>query len=229
MAFPRSLPAVLSFLLLSPAVASAEPIVIAGGTATTNLPAQTSSGDFNLITTDGRAIIVHWPDFTLFTSSSSACGECAPGTVVSPAGRVFPTGVPFPGLPTSAPSGSVGGVTMRFDGNLAFIGPATALPSVAPPETDVFTVNLPFVFGGLLNGYALFGNPPALVFSGELNGAGTASLEFSGTPFGKFRYLRTTYNFEPTPEPATMTTVLLAGGLAALYRQRRKGGRNRLS
>ena len=218
----RLLPALLSFALLASGIASADPISIASGTAMTRLPALSSSGDFNLVAEDGTVIIAHWPDLTLFTSAASLCQGCAPGTQVSPTGRVFPTGVPFLGQPLPAPSGSVGGSGMFFNGNLVFTGPAAALPPVAPPEFDVFTLNLPFTFGGLLDGYDIFARDPVLVFSGELTGAGIAHLQFTGSPFGNFTYLQTTYEFQPIPEPATVTTVLLGGGLAALHRRRRR-------
>jgi hypothetical protein len=118
------------------------------------------------------------------------------------------------------PSGSVNGEFVGFDGNLTFAGPTAALPLVAPSVSDLFNLDLPFTFGGLLNGYNIFARDPILVFSGDLNGAGIAHLQFTGSASGNFMYLKTTYEFQPTPEPATATTVLLAGGLTALYLRR---------
>jgi hypothetical protein len=225
MGLRRSLPVLLSVSLLASRIASAEPISIASGTATTTGPALSSSGNFNLIAADGTVIIAHWPDFTFFTAAARLCQSCPPGTEVSAGARIFPTGVPFLGQPDPAPSGSVGGMSMAFDANLSFAGPPAVLPALAPPDSDPFVLNVPFTFGGLLNGYNIFARDPILVFSGELNGAGIAHLQFTGSPFGDFTYRQTTYEFQPTPEPATATTVLLAGGLTMLYRRRYSSSR----
>jgi len=170
MALRRSFSAVLSFALLAPAIASAEPISIASGTARTGQQPLIGSGDFNLVAADGTVIVVHWPDFTFFTSASS-CQGCQPGTLVSTQGRIFPTGVPVLGQAGPYPSGSVGGVGMLFDGNLVFTGGVVALPPIAPPEPDLLTLDVPFTFGGQLNGYTIAFGTVLPAFSQDLNGA----------------------------------------------------------
>ena len=144
--------------------------------------------------------------------------------------RFFLNEVPFLGIPIRFQSArhTINGVTFRppgvpfltFNGDVSFSGGAGALPATPPSEFQVFVLNLPFSFAGVLNGYDIFRRDPLLLFSSELQGSGTAHLSFTGTAFNQFSYLRTEYEFEPVPEPATLTMALIGAAAAALSRRR---------
>ena len=210
--------------------ASAEPIVIAGGSFTTDtLPPR--GGTFTLTGADGSTFQGSWPVSGFI--SAALCAPCLPGTMITPSAHFFTNDVPFPGAAGPFPAGSatVSGVAypppgqptfpfVTFNGDLNFLGSSVALPTGPPSEFQVFTLNLPFSFTGVLNGYDIFRFNPLLLFSAELQGTGTAHLSFAGTPFNQFNYLGTEYAFEPVPEPATLTMALIGAAAAALSRRR---------
>lgn len=220
------------FLSLAPSIGSAEPIVIVGGTVITDtLPPRGAT--FSLLGADGSQFELGWPIPGQIAAAAS-CGfpstSCAPGTLITPNARFFLNEVPFLGIPDLIPIGTatINGVTypppgvpfLTFNGDVSFSGDAGALPATPPSEFQVFVLNLPFSFAGVLNGYDIFRRDPLLLFSSELQGSGTAHLSFTGTAFNQFSYLRTEYEFEPVPEPATLTMVLIGGAAAALSRRR---------
>jgi PEP-CTERM motif len=205
---------------LAPSSASADPIVIIGGSVTTDtLPPRGAT--FSLLGADGSI------------DAAASCGfpirSCAPGTLITPNARFFLNEVPFLGIPDLIPIGTatINGVTypppgvpfLTFNGDVRFTGGAGVLPATPPSEFQMFVLNLPFSFSGVLNGYDIFRRDPLLLFSSELEGSGTAHLRFTGTAFNQFSYLRTEYEFEPVPEPATLTMMLIGTG-AALFRRR---------
>ena len=222
-------PGILLFCL-APSSASADPIVIIGGSVITDtLPPRGAT--FSLRGADGSQFDLGWPLFGPIAAAAS-CGlpsSCPPGTLITPNARFFLNEVPFLGVPVPIPIGTatINGVTypppgvpfLTFNGDVSFSGGAGALPATPPSEFQMFVLNLPFSFTGVLNGYDIFRRDPALLFSSELEGSGTAHLSFTGTAFNRFSYLRTEYEFEPVPEPATLTLVLIGTG-AALSRQR---------
>ena len=125
---------------------------------------------------------------------AAACPDsCAPGTLITPNARFFLNEVPFLGVPDLIPIGTatINGVTypppgvpfLTFNGDVSFSGGAGALPATPPSEFQVFVLNLPFSFAGVLNGYDIFRRDPLLLFSSELQGSGTAHLSFTGTAF----------------------------------------------
>ena len=218
------------FLSLAPSIGSAEPIVIVGGSAsTTSLPPRQAT--LSLLGADRSVFNVGWP-IPVFIDAALRCGlpnSCAPETLFNPNARFVLNEVPLLGDAGPFPAGSatINGVTypppgvpfVTFNGDLNFTGGAGALPASPPSEFQSFVLDLPFSFTGVLNGYDIFRRDPALLFSSELEGSGTAHLSFTGTAFNRLSYLRTEYEFEPVPEPATLTMVLI-GGAAALSRRR---------
>ena len=226
------------FFCLAPS-ASAEPIVIIGGTVTTDtLPPRGAA--FSLRGADGSQFDLGWPIPGLIDAAAS-CGfpnrSCAPGTLIISNARFFLDEVPFLGIPDLIPIGTatINGVSypppgvpfLTFNGDVSFSGGAGALPAAPPSEFQMFVLNLPFSFSGVLNGYDIFRRDPLLLFSSDLQGSGTAHLSFTGTAFNRFSYLRTEYEFEPVPEPATLTMMLTGTGAALLRRRLRKQGQLR--
>jgi hypothetical protein len=211
---------------------SAEPIVIDGGSFTTDiLPPR--GGTFGFFAADGSAFEGRWP--VSGSIAAAVCNPCRPGTVISPIASFFTTDVPFPGAAGPFPTGSatIGSVSyppprlptfpfVTFNGDLSFTGSGIALPAGPPTEFQLFILNLPFIFSGVLNGYDIFRLDPLLLFSAELYGIGTAHVSFTGSAFNQFSYLRTEYEFQPVPEPATLTMLLVGAGVSLGRRRSRK-------
>jgi hypothetical protein len=207
----------------------ADPLVIIGGTFTTGnlFPPAT----FTFITADGAVFDVDWRAGGFI--AAAVCNPCPTGATINPGARYILSGEPgFFGQSELSATGSATGVAfagepnplmrwVTFTGDLGFTGPAVELPAIAPSEFDSITVEMPFSFAGVLNGYDIFRRDTLLLFSSELTGSGTARLRFSGSPFGGFTYRETEYQFvDPVPEPGTLTLVGSVGLLIAGARRR---------
>ena len=212
-----------------PVPVDADPIVITGGTFLTETPTQEAT--FTLRGGDGSVFVVDWR--TSGFISAAVCNSCPPGATVNPGARYLVSGVPFFGQSELPATGSATGVPfagepnpfmrgVTFTGDLRFTGVGVQLPAIAPSDFESIIVEMPFSFDGVLNGYDIFRRDTLLLFSSELTGGGTARLLFSGSPFGRWTYRQTEYEFvDPVPEPGTMTLVGSVGLLAALARRRR--------
>ena len=96
---------------------------------------------------------------------------------------------------------------------------------IVPAALNNVTITVPFTFTANLNGCSgsCLINPT--IFSVQLVGSGTATLELNfvgldnlGRPL--FTFQRATFQFEETPEPASI--LLLGGGLAVLTAKLRR-------
>ena len=147
------------------------------------------------------------------------CSPCQPSDLISfniTTSDDFSSGV-----------GEVGGMTYNplfLEGVLRFNGPSVSASALL---SDL-TITVPFLFTGILAG---FPSPPIgpgvpALFRNEFAGQGTAVATFiqlpSPSPGGGplFQFSSATYQFQPTPEPAT--GLLIGVGLAAWAGYRRR-------
>jgi hypothetical protein len=215
---------ILSLSLAS--VAFAEPVTIVAGSFITDIQPP-RAGSFSFIGEDGSTFQGSWR--VPGSIAAALCAPCPPGSLITPGAHFFTNDVPFPGAAGPFPIGTatIGGVTyppagvpfLTFNGDLNFSGGGGSLPADPPSEFQLFTLNLPFSFTGVLNGYDIFRLDPLLLFSSELQGIGTAHVSFAGTASNQFNYLRTEYEFEPIPEPGTLTMILIGAGAACSRRR----------
>jgi hypothetical protein len=207
-------------LFLLPAVVSADPLVVTGGSTQTNNCCG-SGGHFTL-TGD---------NFALNGGTGTGIGN----TGFALAGEEIRFGARFSGSDIfSGTNVQFNGVTYPelYYGGTFNIGGTVIIPLDAP-STGSFTLTAPFTFNADLRGCAtnslFIGSCQSpLVFDTTFIGQGIATVEIIGEILsnGSQRYTvgRTTYQFsQPVPEPATL--VLLSTGLAGVVgaaRRRRR-------
>ena len=195
---------------------SADPIPVTAGSFT-------STGHF----TTTLNFMLEAPDFRAFgfleggaIGPDNTCAPCAPGDVISLT-STFPSSLGFG-------SAVVDGTAFPTTGFVAFDLILDAPSIVAPGMAGSFTVTRPFTFSGRLTGF----DPPdetfTPIFEQLLVGRGlvTASFIENVFPTALFSLGSVRYDFSeaaPVPEPATF--LLVAAGVGAALRLRKRAGR----
>jgi hypothetical protein len=209
-------------LFLLPAVVSADPLVVTGGSTRTHNCCG-AGGPFTL-TGDNFALngfTGSGAGFSRFVKAGEEIrfGARFNGTDIMQGTNVQFNGVTYP--------------QMHYEGTFSIGG--TVIVPLDAPSSGIFTVTAPFTFTADLKGCAtnniniLGVCQSPLIFDTTFIGQGIATVELEGliSPNdGSVVYIvgRTTYQFtEPVPEPATL--VLLSTGLAGVVgvaRRRRR-------
>src|SRR5215212_11563253 len=189
----------LLIVLFTPALTRADPIVVTGGTLT--VTGILGSPVFNL-TGDNFSATSLGGDFGNFASQK--CSPCVAGTTLGVGGSFL--GLQVGGGGTANINGTLF-TNVGWSGLLTLSAGTITVPSVM----DDVTITVPFTFNANLNGCSggCLINPT--VFSVQLIGSGTATLElnFSGLDnLGRpiFFFQKVTFQFEEVPEP---TSILL--------------------
>jgi hypothetical protein len=201
----------LIIVALTPATASADPIVITSGTLTvtglTGGPSYSFTG-LNFVAGGGGDQGSSHPQML--------CSPCVSGATIDLGG--FFAGSSVLG------SATLNGTIYPIVGGAFTL---TAPSIIVPNSTSNVTLTSPFSFSGFMNLCpSNCGNSPPF-FTVDLVGSGTATLNLqiffltNGNPI--FQFKSVTYDFqtpEPTPEP--MSILLLGGGLLGLAAKLRR-------
>lgn len=208
---------VIPLVLTVCAPTSADPIAVIGGTFTFNT--FQGSGDFSLRLANGSSLIGRWPNGV---AEAYLCIPCAPGTLVTP-NAVFS----YDAVPAVVKDSFATANGMYLQGEFLFSGPAFPLPPGTGPIDDTTQMSFvqPFRFTGHVTEYAKLLDGPFEPSPGptfDYIGSGSARMKFlqerSANADG-YTLLETKYEFTPTPEPASV--LLVAAGLATLWRGRK--------
>ncbi|HJP91223.1 MAG TPA: PEP-CTERM sorting domain-containing protein [Pyrinomonadaceae bacterium] len=198
----------LMIVALTPATASADPLVITSGTlSVTGL----TGGPFYGFT-----------GLNFFAAGGGEQGSSHPQMLCSPcvSGAAIDLGGFFAGSSTIGGSATINGTSYPIVGGTFILSAPTI---IVPNSTSNLTLTSPFVFSGDMHLCpSNCGNSPPF-FTVDLVGSGTATLNLqvfflsNGNPI--FQFKSVTYDFQ-TPEP--MSILLLGGGLVGLAAELRR-------
>ena len=225
----------LALLFFAAAESRADTIGVTGG----NFTASYIAGKWRSNSYD-----IHWGENSSirggvtdqsFSAPRAQCGSapCAPGsdasvTMISGLPNEIPGSFFIPGTLPEGPSFlySVGG---RFDGSsLSFASGAFVFPDGPPTDTGLVSVVTRFTMSGTILVQNIAPDfQRTQVFAGDFIGSGTATFTFGYiSPFIHTLELKSVnYQFQPTPEPATL--ILLGSGVAGLAARQRRRSRLR--
>ena len=200
-------------VLFTPALARADPIVVTSG----NVMVSGIAGGpmFNLSGDNFSATSVGGDSGNF---ASQRCFPCAAGSTLG-VGGLF-QGLQLGGGGTANINGTMF-TGVGWSGQMILNGGSI----VVPTALDDVTIVVPFTFTANLNGCSggCLINPP--IFSVQLVGSGTATLELNFSGFDRFgnpifTFQKATFQFEEIPEPASI--LLFGGGLALLTAKLRR-------
>ena len=208
---------VLALALVLPSRAAGDPVTVTSGFIIfTDEP-----GDFHFAGS-GFSLGGSWfPQLLSGTFWFNQCAPCLPGSTVDFGVSTYA----FSTDRSAIAGGTVNGVSypeLFYTGEVTFHG-----PTVLAPALDVdgrMRTSGSFTFTGRIAAFANEAQSGAPLFSGDLQGAGTAEVFFGPGERSGVSLTDLEYRFEdqaPVPEPGTI--VLLATGLAAAAVRRRRG------
>ena len=226
------------WLLASPTVAHADPIVISSGVAIGN---PQGAGVSHLI------MNVQGPEFSFnggpiggFLANIRDCLPCADDDLVPSAVVDLGATLNSSGFDDGTGTGLIEGVTYP-QVHVRFSSGTITTPTTTLTELGESLVELPFSFTAVMNGYlehqVTRPSDAPLIFTVELTGSGRASASFFGlidetSPDGRSFSLTSLMQYEfvqpqpqPVPEPGTL--FLLGGAIAALAAWRSLRSRRR--
>jgi PEP-CTERM motif len=200
-------------VVFTPALTRADPIVVTGGSV---MVSGLAGGPVFNLTGNNFSATSLGGDSGNFASQK--CSPCVAGTTLGVGGSFL--GLQLGGGGTANINGMLF-TNVGWSGQLSLNGGSI----VVPAALDDVTIMVPFTFTANLNGCSggCLINPT--IFSVELVGSGTATLELNFSGFDQFGnpiffFQKATFQFEEVPEPASI--LLFGGGLALLTAKLRR-------